>query len=64
MVSMATLDLLTHDGARPGFPAVFLEGRAVLSYGELAGLAGESGRVLRHDGKALAALTDAQGRPS
>jgi hypothetical protein len=55
MVSTALgrLDLVTHDGARPGFPAVFLEGHTVLSYGELAGLVGEAGRVLRHDGKAL-----------
>jgi acyl-CoA synthetase (AMP-forming)/AMP-acid ligase II len=55
MVSMAlgTLDLVTHDGARPAFPAVYLEGDTVLSYGELAGLVGESERVLRHDGKAL-----------
>jgi hypothetical protein len=39
MVSMAlaTLDLVTHDDARPGFPAVHLEGHAVLSCGELAG---------------------------
>jgi hypothetical protein len=55
MVSMAlaTLDLVAHDDARPAFPAVYLEGHTVLSYGELAGLAGESGRVLRHDSKAL-----------
>jgi hypothetical protein len=51
--ALATLDLVGHDGAQPGWPAVFLEGHAVLSYGELAGLAGESGRVLRHDGKPL-----------
>ena len=55
MVSMApgTLDLVTHDGARPAFPAVFLEGQRVLSYGELAGLVGRCERVLRRDGKAL-----------
>jgi acyl-CoA synthetase (AMP-forming)/AMP-acid ligase II len=55
VVSMAsvTLDLVTHDGARPAFPAVFLEDRTVLSYGELAGLVGEFERVLRRDGKAL-----------
>jgi hypothetical protein len=55
MVSMAlaTLDLVTHDDARPAFPAVHLGGHAVLSCGEPAGLAGESERVLRHDGKAL-----------
>ena len=51
--ALAALDLVTHDAAEPGFPAVFLEGRGVLSYGELAGLVGEAGRVLRHDGKAL-----------
>jgi hypothetical protein len=49
----ATLDLVTHDDAWPAFPAVHLEGHTVLSYGELAGLVGESERVLRHDGKAL-----------
>ncbi|HLJ99881.1 MAG TPA: hypothetical protein VKU39_08245 [Streptosporangiaceae bacterium] len=55
MVSMAlaTLDLVTHDHAQPAFPAVHLEGHTALSHAELAGLAGESGRVLRHDGKAL-----------
>jgi len=55
MVSMAlaTLGLVAHDDARPAFPAVYLEGHTVLSYGELAGLAGETGRVLRHGGKAL-----------
>jgi hypothetical protein len=44
---------VTHDDAQPAFPAVHREGHAVLSCGELARLAGESGRVLRHDGKAL-----------
>jgi AMP-binding enzyme len=55
MASMAPgmLDLVTHDDAQPGFPAVYLEGHAVLSYGELAGLVGEAERVLRCDGKAL-----------
>ena len=55
MVSMAlaTLDLVTHDDAQPTFPAVHLEGPTVLSYGELAGLVGESEQVLRHDRKAL-----------
>ena len=53
-MALATLDLVTHDDdARPAFPAVHLGGHAVLSCGELAGLAGESERVLRHDGKAL-----------
>jgi hypothetical protein len=41
-----------HDDARPAFPAGHLEGHTVLSYGELAGLASESERVLRHDSKA------------
>jgi hypothetical protein len=49
----ATLDLVTHDDARPAFPAVHLEGHAVLSCGELTGLAGESEWVLRHGSKAL-----------
>jgi acyl-CoA synthetase (AMP-forming)/AMP-acid ligase II len=55
MVSMAlaTLDLVSHDDAQPAFPAVYLEGHTVLTYGELAELVGESERVLRHDGKAL-----------
>jgi hypothetical protein len=55
MVSMAlaTLDLVPHDDAQSAFPAVHLGGHAVLSRGELAGLAGESERVLRHDGKSL-----------
>jgi hypothetical protein len=50
MVSMAlaTPDLVARDDAWPAFPAVYLEGHTVLSYGELAGLAGGSGRVLRH----------------
>jgi hypothetical protein len=34
MVSTA-LDLVTRDDARPAFPAVHLEGRAVLSHSEL-----------------------------
>jgi hypothetical protein len=55
MVSMAlaTLDLVAHDDARPALAAVYLEGHAVLSCGELAGPVGESGRVLRLDSKAL-----------
>src|SRR3984957_4563541 len=51
--ALATLDLVTHEDARPAFPAVYLEGNTVLSYGELAELVGESERVLRHDRKAL-----------
>ncbi len=55
MVSMPlpTLDLVTHDDAQPAFPAVYLEGRPEISYGELAELVSESERVLRHDDKAL-----------
>jgi acyl-CoA synthetase (AMP-forming)/AMP-acid ligase II len=55
MVSMAraTLDLVTHDAARPASPAIYLEGHTALSYGELAGLVRESEPALRHDGKAL-----------
>ena len=52
-MASATLDLVGHDDARPAFPAVYLDGHAVLSYAELAGLVGEAERVLRHDGKAL-----------
>jgi len=50
---LATLDLVTHDDARPASPALYLEGHDVLSYGELAGLVGESEQALRHDSKAL-----------
>jgi hypothetical protein len=35
--ALATLDLVTHDDARPAFPPVHLEGHAVISCGELAG---------------------------
>jgi hypothetical protein len=51
--ALATLDLVTHDDARSAFPAVHLEGHAVLSCGELTGLADESERVLRHGSKVL-----------
>jgi hypothetical protein len=47
------LDLVTHDDARPALPAVHLEGRTTLTYGELAELVGEFERALRCDGKAL-----------
>jgi hypothetical protein len=46
MVSMATLDLVPHDDAQPAFPAVHLGGHAVLSCGELAGLAGDTAAVI------------------
>jgi acyl-CoA synthetase (AMP-forming)/AMP-acid ligase II len=52
-MARATLDLVSHDAARPAFPAVHLEGQTVLTYGELAGLVREAERVLRHDSKAL-----------
>ena len=35
------LDLVTHDDARRSLPAVHLEGRTTLTYGELAELIGE-----------------------
>jgi hypothetical protein len=47
------LDYVDNSGRAVHDPAVHLEGHAVLSCGELAGLAGGSERVLRHDGKAL-----------
>jgi hypothetical protein len=50
--ALATLDLVTHDDALWAFPAVRLEDRA-LSSGELAGLGGESERVLCHESSAL-----------
>jgi acyl-CoA synthetase (AMP-forming)/AMP-acid ligase II len=52
-MASATLDLVTHDGVQPTSPAMHLESRTVLSYGELAELVGESERALRYDGKAL-----------
>jgi hypothetical protein len=51
-MTLATQDLVTHNDAQSAFPAVHLEGHTLLSYGELAGLVGESGRVPRHDSKA------------
>jgi hypothetical protein len=63
-MALATLDLVARDDARPAFPAVHLGGHAVLSCGELAGLAGESGRVLRHDGKALAPCAGGRDLPA
>ena len=52
-MASAALDLVTHDDARPTFPAVCLDGRTTLTYGELAESVGEFERALRHDGKAL-----------
>jgi acyl-CoA synthetase (AMP-forming)/AMP-acid ligase II len=49
----ATLDLVTHDGARPTSSAVHLKGHTALTYGELAESVREFERALRHDGKAL-----------
>jgi hypothetical protein len=48
------LDYAGNSGRAVHDPAVHLEGRTVPSRGELAGLAGGSGRVLRHHRKALA----------
>jgi acyl-CoA synthetase (AMP-forming)/AMP-acid ligase II len=47
------LDLVTHDDAQSALPAVHLESRTVLTYGELAELVGEFERALRCDRKAL-----------
>src|SRR5258708_5129331 len=47
------LDLVTHDDAQPALPAVHLEGRTSLTYGELAESVGEFERALRRDGRAL-----------
>jgi acyl-CoA synthetase (AMP-forming)/AMP-acid ligase II len=47
------LDFVTHDDTRPALPAVHLEDRTTLTYGELAELVGEFERALRCDGKAL-----------
>ncbi|WP_166659430.1 AMP-binding protein [Labedaea rhizosphaerae] len=52
-MTLARLDLVTHDAAAPHSPAVHLIGGNTLSYGELAGLVGGVERVLRHDRKAL-----------
>ena len=52
-MASAALDLVTHDNARPTFPALCLDGHTILTYGELAELVGEFERALRHDGKAL-----------
>lgn len=48
-----SLDLVTHDDARPTAPAVHVERDTVLSFSELAALVGEAEQALRHDGKAL-----------
>jgi acyl-coenzyme A synthetase/AMP-(fatty) acid ligase len=49
----ATLDLVTHEDARPASSALYLKGHAVLTYGELAKSVGEFERALRYDNKAL-----------
>ena len=49
----ATLDLVTHDDARPASLAVYLNRHTALTYGELARSVGEFERALHHDGKAL-----------
>jgi len=52
-MAAAALDLVTHDGAQLASPAVYLEDRTTLSYGELAESVGEFERALRYDDKAL-----------
>src|ERR1700734_1554767 len=52
-MAAAALDLVTHDGAQLASPAVYLEDRTTLTYGELAESVGEFERALRYDGKAL-----------
>jgi hypothetical protein len=55
-MALATLDLVAHDDSRPAFPAIHLEGHTLIFCGGLScgGLASESERVPRYDGKALA----------
>jgi acyl-CoA synthetase (AMP-forming)/AMP-acid ligase II len=48
-----TLDLVTHDDARPASPAIHLTGGVTLTYGELAESVGACERALRQDNKAL-----------
>jgi acyl-CoA synthetase (AMP-forming)/AMP-acid ligase II len=52
-MASATLDLVAHDGAQPESPAIYLEDRTTLTYGELAGAVGGFRRALRHEDKAL-----------
>jgi acyl-CoA synthetase (AMP-forming)/AMP-acid ligase II len=52
-MASAALDLVTHSDAQPTSPAVHLNDRTTLTYGELAESVGEFERALRHDGKAL-----------
>jgi acyl-CoA synthetase (AMP-forming)/AMP-acid ligase II len=52
-MASATLDLVAHDGAQPESPAVYLEDRTTLTYGELAEAVGEFQRALRYEDKAL-----------
>jgi acyl-CoA synthetase (AMP-forming)/AMP-acid ligase II len=48
-----TLDLVTHDDARPASPAIHLAGGVTLTYGALAESVGAYERALRRDSKAL-----------
>ena len=48
-----TLDLVTHDNARPASPALFLVGNVTMTYGEPAKSVSEYETALRRDGKAL-----------
>ena len=52
-MSSATLDLVAHNGADPASPAIYLEDRTTLTYGELSGAVSEFQRALRYDDKAL-----------
>jgi acyl-CoA synthetase (AMP-forming)/AMP-acid ligase II len=52
-MTSATFDLVTHDEAQPARPAVHLEDRTTLTYGELADLVGEFESALHNNGKAL-----------
>ena len=56
------LDLVTHDDARPSLPAVHLEGRTALTYGELAELIGEYQPEFARPGARLPARQQPAGR--
>lgn len=51
-MGLATLDLVTHDGASASAPAVRFSGNT-LTYGDLAGLVDDMTEALRHEDKAL-----------
>jgi len=52
-MSSATLDLVAHNGAHPASPAIYLEDRTTLTYGELTEAVSEFQRALRYEDKAL-----------